>query len=357
MFRGDASNAGQLSPAGTSGARLVSARCCFRRSTVFTETPANAMALLDVPVGRGIGPGCGPPPPPASHRLSLREVKPGRLGPVARHDVRHRVSRLDVLKWGEGPGDRGGDCGPRPRRVPGAAPRAVEPPRRTMALSMWGDLSDDGWSLSFHREVSRPSWCAARGGHSLHGFDLQSMDLGRLSAKTKAPGAPVIGLVGVNPVRDAAPPLVDYGPIRVETLGEVKVGGVPCRRYRLVGKGFTVLTWFSRADGRVVRAESTRPDSHDWTSFKLQLLRTEPMDPFAWQSFRRKVLSRFVRPSAPPAPRRGGLARNTVEAPRGRLERSGHGGSPRTGSGPTGSRAGGGRSARTPQAWAASDSS
>jgi hypothetical protein len=218
-------------------------------------------------------------------------------------------SRLDVLKWGEEPGEIvevTADLDPA-----GCVARHLEQWNLrdgTMALSMWSDLSEDGSSLGFHREGIPP--IVVRGsGRPLHvyGFDLQSMDLGpRCLTKAKAPGAPVIGLVGVNPVRDAAPPLVDYGPIRVETLGDVKVGGVPCRRYRLVGKGFTVLTWFSRADGRVVRAESTRPDSHDWTSFKLQLLRTEPMDPFAWQSFRRKVLSRFVRPSAPPAPRSDG---------------------------------------------------
>ena len=218
-------------------------------------------------------------------------------------------SHLDVLKWGEEPGEIvevTADLDPT-----GCVARHLEQWNLrdgTMALSMWGDLSEDGWSLSFHREGLPP--IVVRGsGRPLHayGFDLQSMDLApRCLAKTKAPGAPVIGLVGVNPVRDAAPPLVDYGPIRVETLGEAKVSDVPCRRYRLAGKNFSVLTWFSRADGHVVRAESNRPDSHDWTSFKLQLLRTEAMDPFGWQSFRRKVLSRFVRPAAAPAARTDG---------------------------------------------------
>ena len=46
-----------------------------------------------------------------------------------------------------------------------------------------------------------------------------------------------------------------------------------------------------------------RPDSHDWTSFKLQLLRTERMNPFQWQAFRARVLGRFVRNTSAPAPR------------------------------------------------------
>ena len=155
-----------------------------------------------------------------------------------------------------------------------------------MALSMWGDLSEDGWSLSFHREGLPP--IVVRGsGRPLHayGFDLQSMDLApRCLAKTKAPARTGHRARGREPGPGCRAPLVDYGPIRVETLGEAKVGDVPCRRYRLAGKNFSVLTWFSRADGHVVRAESNRPDSHDWTSFKLQLLRTEAMDPFGWRS-------------------------------------------------------------------------
>ena len=47
-----------------------------------------------------------------------------------------------------------------------------------MALAMWAELSDDGWTLSFHREGIPP--IALRGsGRPLHpyGFDMQSMNV------------------------------------------------------------------------------------------------------------------------------------------------------------------------------------
>lgn len=212
--------------------------------------------------------------------------------------------RLDVLKWGEEPGqvvEVTADLDP--ARCVAQHLEQWNLQDGSMVLSMWGALSADGQSMGFNRQGIAP--ILVRGsGRPLHvyGFDLQSMDPApRCLGKTR--GVPIIGLVGVNPVPDAAPPLVDYGPIRVEALGEAKVGDVACRRFRLVGKGFTLLTWFSRDDGHVVRAESMRPDSHDWTSFKLQLLRTERMNPFQWQAFRARVLGRFVRNTSAPAPR------------------------------------------------------
>src|SRR5262249_60394870 len=97
--------------------------------------------------------------------------------------------------------------------------------------------------------------------------------------------------------------LVAFGPVQVKSLGDDQVSSVPCRKVRLEGKDFAVLAWFSRADGHVVRAESSRPDSHDWTSFKLQLVRSEEMDPFRWQAFRREVLSKFIADPAATRPR------------------------------------------------------
>jgi hypothetical protein len=120
---------------------------------------------------------------------------------------------------------------------------------------------------------------------------------GCLSSTSKPP---IIGLNGFNPVAGATPPLIDYGPIRVESLGDERLGDIACRKARLVGKDFSVLTWFSREDGRIVRAESARPDSDDWTSFRLERKGTERMDPFQWQAFRGRVLGRFVK-SQPPA--------------------------------------------------------
>ena len=117
----------------------------------------------------------------------------------------------------------------------------------------------------------------------------------------KTASGPVIGLAGVNPVADAAPPLVDYCPIRVTALGDETLKGVACRKFHMCGKDISLVAWFSPADRHVVRAESARPDSHDWTSFELAPIRAEAMDPLAWQSFRKRVLARFVRPSAPRA--------------------------------------------------------
>jgi len=211
-------------------------------------------------------------------------------------------TRLDVLKWGEGPGEVvevTADLDP--SRCVAHHLEQWNLRDGALAMSMWATLSEDGRSYAFHREGAPP--LVLRGsGRPLHvyGFDLQSMDLGPRCLATRA-GVAVIGLLGVNPVPDAAPPLVDFGPVRVEQAGEEQLGEIRCRKVRLVGTGFTVLAWFSRADGRVVRAESARPDSHDWTSFRLQLVRTEPMDPFRWQAFRGEVLSRFIHAAPPPA--------------------------------------------------------
>lgn len=210
--------------------------------------------------------------------------------------------RLDVLKWGEGPGEVvevTADLDPS-----GCVAQHLEQWNLrdgTMALSMWAELSDDGWTLTFHREGIPP--IALRGsGRPLHpyGFDMQSTNISaHCLSKTSKP--PVIGLNGFNPVPGALTTLVDYGPIRVEPLGDERLGDIPCRKVRLAGRDFSVLTWFSREDGRIVRAESARPDSNDWTSFRLERRRTERMDPFQWQAFRARVLGRFVR-SAQPSP-------------------------------------------------------
>jgi hypothetical protein len=210
--------------------------------------------------------------------------------------------RLDVIKWGPGRGEVvevTADLDPT-----GCVAQHLEQWNLrdgAMVLSMWADLSDDGWILTFHREGVPP--IALRGsGRPVHpyGFDMQSMNLspGCLSKDSKPP---VIGLNGFNPVQGASPPLVDYGPIRVESLGEERVNDIPSRKVRLAGKDFTVLTWFSRDDGRIVRAESARPDSDDWSSFRLERKATERMDPFQWQAFRKRVLDRFV--AAPASPR------------------------------------------------------
>jgi hypothetical protein len=209
--------------------------------------------------------------------------------------------RLDVLKWGPGRAEVvevTADLDPT-----GCVAQHFEQWNLrdgAMALSMWADLSDDGWTLSFHREGNPP--LTLRGsGRPLHpyGFDMQSTNLSpRCLSKASAP--PIIGLNGFNPVPGATPPLVDYGPIRVESLGEERVGDLPTRKFRLAGKDFSVLTWFSRDDGRIVRAESARPDSDDWTSFRLERTGTERMDPFQWQAFRNRVLGRFVASAGDP---------------------------------------------------------
>jgi len=209
--------------------------------------------------------------------------------------------RVDVLKWGPGRGEVvevTADLDPT-----GCVAQHLEQWNLrdgAMALSMWAELSEDGWTLSFHREGTPP--ITLRGsGRPLHpyGFDMQSMNVSAWCL-SKASSPPIIGLNGANPVPDATPPLIDYGPIRVESLGDERVGEVPCRKVRLAGKDFSVLTWFSREDGRIARAESSRPDSDDWTSFRLERNGTERMDPFQWQAFRTRVLSRFV--ASPPAP-------------------------------------------------------
>lgn len=211
-------------------------------------------------------------------------------------------TRLDVLKWGEGPGELvevTADLDPS-----GCVAQRLEQWNLrdgTMALSMFGELSDDGRSLVFRRQGIPP--IVVRGSaRPLHpyGFDLQAVDVSpRCLGKTA--GAAVLGLNGINPVAGASPPLVDYGPVRVEPLGNERLGDIPCRKVRLAGKGFTILAWFARTDGHVVRAESTRPDSDDWTSFRLELTRIDRMNPFEWQAFRREVLSKFVRQLPAPA--------------------------------------------------------
>ena len=208
--------------------------------------------------------------------------------------------RLDVLKWGPGRGEVvevTADLDPT-----GCVAQHFEQWNLrdgVMALSMWADLSDDGWTLTFHREGFPP--IALRGsGRPLHpyGFDMQAMNIssGCLSSTSKPP---IIGLNGFNPVAGATPPLIDYGPIRVESLADERLGDIACRKAQLVGKDFSVLTWFSREDGRIVRAESARPDSDDWTSFRLERKGTERMDPFQWQAFRGRVLGRFVKSQLP----------------------------------------------------------
>ncbi|HZW91207.1 MAG TPA: hypothetical protein VFF12_19165 [Myxococcaceae bacterium] len=204
--------------------------------------------------------------------------------------------RLDVLKWGPGRGEIVEVTADLDRT--GCVSQHFEQWNLrdgVMALSMWADLSEDGWTLSFHREGS-PAIALRGSGRPLHpyGFDMQAMNVspGCLS-RTKPP---VIGLNGFNPVPGATPPLVDYGPIRVESLGDEQ----------LAGKDFSVLTWFSREDGRTVRAESARPDSDDWTSFRLERKGTERMDPFQWQAFRGSVLGRFVVTPSSPARNSGG---------------------------------------------------
>ena len=209
--------------------------------------------------------------------------------------------RLDVLKWGPGRGEVvevTADLDPT-----GCVAQHLEQWNLrdgAMALSMWANLSDDGSTLTFHREGISP--IALRGsGRPLHpyGFDMQAMNVSSRCIGTSKP--PIIGLNGFNPVEGATPPLVDYGPIRVESLGNERLGDIPCRKVRLAGKDFSVLTWFSHEDGRIVRAESARPDSDDWTSFRLERKGTERMDPFRWQAFRAQVLGRFVVPPSAPA--------------------------------------------------------
>lgn len=215
--------------------------------------------------------------------------------------------RLDVLKWGPGRGEVVEVTADLDST--GCVAQHLEQWNLrdgAMALSMWADLSDDGWTLSFHREGIAP--IALRGsGRPLHpyGFDMQSTNVSP-HCLSKATNPPVIGLNGFNPVPNATPPLIDYGPIRVESLGDERVGDLPCRKFRLAGKDFSVLTWFSRDDGRIVRAESARPDSDDWTSFRLERKGTERMDPFQWQAFRNRVLGRFVSPATDPAKRSSG---------------------------------------------------
>jgi len=209
-------------------------------------------------------------------------------------------TRLDVLKWGPGRGEVVEVTADLDRT--GCVAQHFEQWNLrdgVMALSMWADLSEDGSTLTFHREGIPP--IVLRGsGRPLHpyGFDMQAMNVSSRCLGTSTP--PIIGLNGFNPVPGAMPPLIDYGPIRIESLGDERLGDVPCRKVRFIGKDFSVLAWFSRGDGRIVRAESARPDSDDWTSFKLERKETETMDPFQWQAFRGRVLGRFVRSDAAP---------------------------------------------------------
>src|SRR5678816_204086 len=169
------------------------------------------------------GPGGLPAEPPATLRpgVAYHYVKSNLDGSDPWQVTTYVSSprRLDVLKWGPGRGEVvevTADLD-----AAGCVAQHLEQWNLrdgTMALSMWAELSDDGWTLSFHRAGVPP--IALRGsGRPVHpyGFDMQSMNVSpRCLSQTSKP--PVIGLNGVNPVPDATPPLIDYGAIRVLSL-------------------------------------------------------------------------------------------------------------------------------------------
>jgi len=144
--------------------------------------------------------------------------------------------RLDVLKWGPGRGEIVEVTADLDRT--GCVSQHFEQWNLrdgAMALSMWADLSEDGWTLSFYRE-GNPAISLRGSGRPLHpyGFDMQAMNVSpRCLSTTKRP---VIGLNGFNPVPGATPPLVDYGPIRVESLATSSWATCPAGRSASPGR-------------------------------------------------------------------------------------------------------------------------
>jgi len=78
------------------------------------------------------------------------------------------------------------------------------------------------------------------------------------------------------------------GDARIEYVGEERLHGKQCRRYRISGPGIgdTTGSLWAPVDGEwLERIEIPFPDNPDWKSFRLELQGKETMTPEAWKRF------------------------------------------------------------------------
>ena len=82
--------------------------------------------------------------------------------------------------------------------------------------------------------------------------------------------------------------LVDRGLATFTPDGEEEHGGVPCRRYTVAGPAFggrAGTLWAEARSGQWVEFRHPVPDNPAWTSFRLELVGWEALDPDEWDAF------------------------------------------------------------------------
>ena len=83
-------------------------------------------------------------------------------------------------------------------------------------------------------------------------------------------------------------PFVYRGVAKIEYVGEEKLHGKRCRKYRISGPGIGGTTgwiWAARKGDWLEKIEIPFPDNPDWNSFKLELEGIETMTPDGWKKF------------------------------------------------------------------------
>ncbi len=83
-------------------------------------------------------------------------------------------------------------------------------------------------------------------------------------------------------------PFVYRGVANIEYVGEEKLHGKTCRKYRISGPGIGGATgwiWADRKGDWLEKIEIPFPDNPDWNSFRLELEGVEAMTPEGWKKF------------------------------------------------------------------------
>lgn len=120
----------------------------------------------------------------------------------------------------------------------------------------------------------------------VYNFDFTSLNFAwRHLADPKAPFE--IGVM--DPTFQAeGEPFVYRGIAKIEYVGEEKLHGKRCRKYRISGPGIggaTGTIWADRKGDWLEKIEIPFPDNPDWSSFKLELEKIETMTPDGWKKF------------------------------------------------------------------------
>lgn len=134
-------------------------------------------------------------------------------------------------------------------------------------------------------EIPRTPW-------HIYNFDLASLNFA-FRHLVDPKGRFTVGIA--DPMfRQEGPSFVYKGEVEVAYAGEEARGGVPCRKYRIDGKGLENrggFFWVDAAEGHFVDVEIDLPDNPDWKTFKFQLQKVEEMDVPAWERFMKDQLA------------------------------------------------------------------